>query len=99
MNGDKKLDCEFRRATIYPLFYSNHDGRHCTGFSNIIIYHNQGREGDARILADSDIVLSTYHTISHEATDKTSPLYKINWFRIILDEGNTGLSLLLLSYC
>lgn len=39
------------------------------------------------MLADSDVVLSTYHTISHEAKDKTSPLWKLKWFRIILDEG------------
>jgi hypothetical protein len=39
------------------------------------------------VLADSDIVLSTYHTIAAESTDITSPLCKINWFRIVLDEG------------
>ena len=39
------------------------------------------------MLADSDIVLSTYHTIAAESTDITSPLCKINWFRIVLDEG------------
>lgn len=61
---------------------------HCTGFSNISIYHGHGREGNAKALADSDIVLSTYHTISHELLDKHSPLWKIRWFRIILDEAH-----------
>ena len=40
------------------------------------------------MLADADIVLSTYHTIAAESTDITSPLWKVNWFRIVLDEGN-----------
>lgn len=64
--------------------------RHCTCFSNFKIYHSHGREGNAGVLADSDIVLSTYHTISYESTDKASPLWKIKWFRIILDEGRSS---------
>lgn len=63
------------------------------GFSNINIYHSHGREGTARVLADSDIVLSTYHTISYESADKKSPLWQIRWFRVILDEGKSFLSL------
>ena len=61
--------------------------RHCTGFSKTTIYHGHGREGNPRVLADSDIVLSTYHTIAAESTDKMSPLWQINWFRVVLDEG------------
>jgi len=52
-----------------------------------MIYHGHGREGNPKSLADSDIVLSTYHTIAHELTDKQSPLWQIRWFRIVLDEG------------
>jgi SWI/SNF-related matrix-associated actin-dependent regulator of chromatin subfamily A3 len=63
-------------------------GRHCTGLSSITIYHSQGREGNPKVLADSDIVLSTYHVIAAESMDKTSPLWQINWFRVVLDEGN-----------
>ena len=42
---------------------------------------------DPMALADSDIVLSTYHTVAAEATDSESALFRINWFRFILDEG------------
>jgi SWI/SNF-related matrix-associated actin-dependent regulator of chromatin subfamily A3 len=63
-----------------------HD-RHCDGSLNINVYHGRGREPDPTILSDSDIVLSTYHTIATEAMDPESALYKIKWFRLVLDEG------------
>jgi SWI/SNF-related matrix-associated actin-dependent regulator of chromatin subfamily A3 len=61
--------------------------RHCDGSLNIITYHGQGRESDHMVLAHSDIVLSTYHTVAAEVLDHSSPIYKIEWFRIVLDEG------------
>lgn len=67
---------------------------HCTGLSEFVIYHGPGREGNVSVLADSGIVLSTHHTIAAESTDPTSPLTKIHWFRIVLDEGNCSLLLL-----
>ncbi len=54
---------------------------------NVVKYHGQGRESNPVALADTDIVLSTYHTIAAEALDHSSPVYKIEWFRIVLDEG------------
>ena len=42
----------------------------------------------ARELVKSDIVLTTYGTVSSEFTSQGS-LYKVNWFRIVLDEGHT----------
>jgi SWI/SNF-related matrix-associated actin-dependent regulator of chromatin subfamily A3 len=60
---------------------------HCDGSLNVVKYHGQGRESSPIALADTDIVLSTYHTIAAEALDHSSPVYKIEWFRIVLDEG------------
>lgn len=65
------------------------DDRHFEEGLKVIIYHGRGREVDSMVLADSDIVLSTYHTIAAEATDSESALFRIKWFRIILDEGMT----------
>ncbi|PVH70650.1 hypothetical protein DL98DRAFT_358049, partial [Cadophora sp. DSE1049] len=38
---------------------------------------------------NSDIVLSTYHTVATEAMDMDSPLKCIQWYRIVLDEAHT----------
>jgi hypothetical protein len=56
----------------------------------VVLYHGYGRVGDAKVLAESNLVLSTYHTIAHESHDITSPMWKIKWFRIILDEGRVS---------
>ncbi|TVY44221.1 DNA repair protein [Lachnellula occidentalis] len=61
---------------------------HCTGLTEPVVYHGHGRQGDPKMLAESDIVLSTYHTISTELADQTSPLWQVNWYRIILDEAH-----------
>jgi SWI/SNF-related matrix-associated actin-dependent regulator of chromatin subfamily A3 len=73
-------------APLKPI-KSDVTNRHCDGSLNVNVYHGRGRETDRSVLADSDIILSTYHTIAAEALDMNSPLYQIKWFRIVLDEG------------
>ena len=64
--------------------------RHLDGSLKVTVYHGRGREIDPVLLADSDIVLTTYHTIVADVADTTdseSAIFRVKWFRIILDEG------------
>ena len=61
--------------------------RHLDGSLKVIKYHGQKRDTDAAALADSDIVLTTYHTLTTEYLAKRSRIHEIAWFRIVLDEG------------
>ena len=64
--------------------------RHLDGSLKVAVYHGRGREIDPGLLADSDIVLTTYHTIVADVADTTdseSAIFRVKWFRIILDEG------------
>lgn len=50
-------------------------------------YHGLKREKDLTELEQSDVVLTTYNTLATEATARKSQLHKINWYRVVLDEG------------
>ncbi|KAK8172544.1 SNF2 family N-terminal domain-containing protein [Phyllosticta citrichinensis] len=51
------------------------------------IYHGPNRESVAKVLADHDIVITTYQLVSSEY-NQSRPLSQINWFRIALDEAH-----------
>ncbi|XP_024518098.1 putative SWI/SNF-related matrix-associated actin-dependent regulator of chromatin subfamily A member 3-like 1 [Selaginella moellendorffii] len=47
-------------------------------------YHGPNRTANARILADYDIVFTTYNML----TERNSPLKKVHWLRLVLDEAH-----------
>ena len=52
-------------------------------------YHGKSRGSfSPQELADHDIVITTYHMISADNADKSMPLARVNWFRIVLDEAH-----------
>ena len=53
-------------------------------------YHGSGRTKNAFELANYDIVVATYGTVTYELSrQQSSPLSHIRWFRIVLDEAHT----------
>ena len=50
-------------------------------------YHGQRREKDPAALLNKEVVLTTYETVSADFARGDSVLYKVAWFRIVLDEG------------
>jgi hypothetical protein len=61
--------------------------RHVYGGLRVCEYRGRGRKTDVKAIPNADAVLSTYHTLAGESAKTTSPLFKIHWFRIVLDEG------------
>uniref|UniRef100_A0A0D2XLY5 Helicase ATP-binding domain-containing protein n=1 Tax=Fusarium oxysporum (strain Fo5176) TaxID=660025 RepID=A0A0D2XLY5_FUSOF len=60
----------------------------------VVRYHGESRPKtleELSVIEDSDIVVTTYHTLTAEyliGKGKASPLYKLGWYRIVLDEAH-----------
>ena len=62
--------------------------RHLNGSLKVIKHHGQRRERSAAVIANADIVLTTYHTLGAEMTAGVSPIHDIVWYRTVLDEAH-----------
>ncbi|XP_030072905.1 helicase-like transcription factor [Microcaecilia unicolor] len=57
---------------------------------NIYVYYGPDRSKDPAVLSKQDVVLTTYSVLTHDYGCRSdSPLHKVKWLRIILDEGHT----------
>ncbi|OAP56382.1 hypothetical protein AYL99_09561 [Fonsecaea erecta] len=82
------------RATLVvvpsPLLLDTWEGEilsHVNLPLKILKYHGSARTNDPRVMADSDIVLTTYHTIIADK-HRSDPATEIAWYRIVLDEAH-----------
>ncbi|EXJ70483.1 uncharacterized protein A1O5_06552 [Cladophialophora psammophila CBS 110553] len=57
------------------------------GHLKILKYHGNTRTKDSRIMAECDIVLTTYHTIIADK-HRANPATEVAWYRIVLDEAH-----------
>jgi SNF2 family DNA or RNA helicase len=60
--------------------------RHLDGTLTTLRYHGPRRKVLA--LETADLVLTTYYTIVSDFGDKLSLLHAMEWYRVVLDEGN-----------
>uniref|UniRef100_A0A8C3JG37 Helicase like transcription factor n=1 Tax=Calidris pygmaea TaxID=425635 RepID=A0A8C3JG37_9CHAR len=57
---------------------------------NIYVYYGSDRSKDPSVLSEQDIVLTTYNILATDyGVRGDSPLHKVKWLRIVLDEGHT----------
>ncbi|KAL2018517.1 hypothetical protein VTK56DRAFT_802 [Thermocarpiscus australiensis] len=54
---------------------------------SVVVYHGSSRQVAANSLKDFGVVITSYGTMTSEAHG--GPLSKVNWRRIVLDEGHT----------
>uniref|UniRef100_A0A8D0EXG2 Helicase like transcription factor n=1 Tax=Strix occidentalis caurina TaxID=311401 RepID=A0A8D0EXG2_STROC len=57
---------------------------------NIYVYYGSDRSKDPSVLSEQDIVLTTYNILATDYGMRgDSPLHRVKWLRIVLDEGHT----------
>ncbi|KAJ8640061.1 hypothetical protein MRB53_016755 [Persea americana] len=63
------------------------------GSLSVYVHYGQSRLKEAKLLAQNDIVLTTYGVLasefSAENAEENGGLYSVRWFRVVLDEAHT----------
>lgn len=63
------------------------------GSLSLYVHYGQSRPKDAKLLAQNDVVITTYGVLASEFSAENSEdnggLYSVRWFRIVLDEAHT----------
>ncbi|GFR86838.1 helicase-like transcription factor [Elysia marginata] len=56
---------------------------------SLYVYYGGSRKKDVQLLKQQDVVITTYSTLASDFKSvKQSPLHKVEWLRVVLDEGH-----------
>ncbi|GFP98032.1 putative swi/snf-related matrix-associated actin-dependent regulator of chromatin subfamily a member 3-like 2 [Phtheirospermum japonicum] len=63
------------------------------GALSVYVHYGQSRSKDPKVLAHSDVVLTTYGVLASEFSTENAEdnggLFSVRWFRVVLDEAHT----------
>ncbi|KAM3239437.1 DNA repair protein RAD5B [Capsicum annuum] len=58
---------------------------------SVFVHYGGDRSNDPRVIADQDVVLTTYGvlTATYKANNENSIFHNVDWYRVVLDEAHT----------
>lgn len=80
------------RDVSTPIKNKRYTANHTSRLSKSIKvgrYYGKGRNVESKEYLDLDIVFTTYHTVAYSMNQNESTIFRIKWFRIVLDEGKS----------
>ncbi|KAJ8951586.1 hypothetical protein NQ318_020463 [Aromia moschata] len=83
-NGGTLVVCP---ASLINQWSGELERRTKRGLASWELYHGPKRQTNAKKLAEYDMVITTYSIVMNEY-DKTAAIFRVNWRRIIIDEGH-----------
>ncbi|CAH2074061.1 unnamed protein product [Thlaspi arvense] len=75
--------------SVFSTWITQLEDHTVRGSLKVYMYHGGERTDDVNELMKHDIVLTTYGTLAAEEPWEDSPVKKMEWLRIILDEAHT----------
>ncbi|KAL1197066.1 putative SWI/SNF-related matrix-associated actin-dependent regulator [Cardamine amara subsp. amara] len=89
MNASQKTTLIVCPPSVFSAWITQLEEHTVPGSLKMYMYHGGKRTDDVSELMKYDIVLTTYSTLAAEESWEDSPVKKMEWLRIILDEAHT----------